>query len=76
MTETRDQKEKQKEEAEAYNAQNMKLLQVEEKQFREYASKVIREAEERGPHTKPLRKAAQAGAGILINPFYFNWDTN
>ena len=39
------------------------VTQVEERQFREYADKVIAEAESRGANTQPLRKAAKAGAG-------------
>ena len=42
---------------------NMALLQVEEKQFQEYASGVIKEANDRGAHIHPLKVAAKTGAG-------------
>lgn len=39
------------------------VTQVEERQFQEYAQKVIAEAGSRGANTQPLHKAAKAGAG-------------
>ncbi len=63
MAEVRRHQVKEREDKEAHIAQNMKLLQVEEEQFQEYARRVIGEARQRGPHTQPLKKAAQAGAG-------------
>ena len=42
---------------------NMALLHVEEKQFQEYASGVIKEAHDRGAPIYPLKVAAKTGAG-------------
>ena len=66
MSEVRQRKEEQKKEERAYKDHNMKLLKVEEEQFQEYAERVIGEAEKRGAHTQPLRKAAKTGAGMVL----------
>ena len=42
---------------------NEALLQEEEKQFQEYAGRVIKEAKHRGRNPYPLVKAAQEGPG-------------
>ena len=42
---------------------HQKMLEVEEKQFQEYANKVIEEAGARGAPTEVLKKAASLGAG-------------
>ena len=41
------------------------VLEVEEKQFQEYANMVIKEAEARGAPTEVLKKAASLGAGVF-----------
>ena len=41
----------------------MELLAIEERQFQEYATKVIDHCEKGGRNTYPLRKAAQPGHG-------------
>ncbi|ELU10324.1 hypothetical protein CAPTEDRAFT_176680 [Capitella teleta] len=47
---------------------NQELLEKEEAQFNEYATKVIKHAEENGRNTYPLHKAALAGAGGGLGP--------
>ena len=51
------------EEALALDRKNEELVELEERQFQEYANKVITHAEKGGRNTYPLRKAAKEGAG-------------
>ena len=46
------------------------VAQIEERQFQEYAQKVIAEAGRRGANTQPLHKAARAGAGQHLSALY------
>lgn len=49
---------------------NLDLLALEEKQFQEYASKVIDHCEQGGRNTYPLRKAAREGHGGGRGPVF------
>lgn len=49
---------------------NEELVQKEEKQFKEYASKVIEHCEKNGRNVYPLRKAAMEGAGGGLGPVF------
>lgn len=49
------------------------VAQIEERQFQEYAQKVIAEAGRRGANTQPLHKAAKAGAGQQLSALYIRY---
>lgn len=54
----------------ALDQANMELLAVEERQFQEYAKKVIDHCEKGGRNVYPLRKAAQPGHGGGAGPVF------
>ena len=56
-----------REEERKHTDENNTLLRVEERQFQEYAQRVIGEASDRGAPTQPLWTAAKSGAGIYIH---------
>jgi len=56
--------------ARALDRANLELLNVEEQQFQEYASKVIHHCENGGRNVYPLRKAARAGHGGGSGPVF------
>lgn len=58
--------EKEKAEDLALMDAHQEMLEVEEKQFQEYVSKVIEEAGTRGAPTQVLKKAASVGAGEVL----------
>lgn len=54
----------------ALDKANRELLQKEEAQFQEYATKVIDHCEQGGRNVYPLRKAAKEGAGGGLGPVF------
>ncbi|KAH3715195.1 cilia- and flagella- associated protein 210-like [Dreissena polymorpha] len=60
----------QKQQALALDKANIELLALEEKQFQEYATKVIEHCEKGGRNTYPLRKAAAPGHGGGAGPVF------
>ncbi|XP_046568387.1 coiled-coil domain-containing protein 173-like [Haliotis rubra] len=54
----------------ALDKANMDLLDIEERQFQEYANKVIDHCEKGGRNVYPLRKAAKQGAGGGAGPIF------
>lgn len=49
---------------------NHELLELEERQFQEYAKAVIDDSERRGRKTLPLHRAAREGAGGGLGPVF------
>ncbi|WAQ94164.1 CC173-like protein [Mya arenaria] len=71
QSDTRKTKEEiEKEQALALDAANVQLLNLEEQQFQEYASKVIEHCDKGGRNTYPLRKAAAPGHGGGQGPVF------
>lgn len=62
--------EKQQQEMLAEDEENMKLLALEERQFQEYAQRVIEHCEKGDRNVYPLRKAAQPGVGGGRGPLF------
>lgn len=70
MDERRQDEENEKKAQLALDKANEELVLKEEKQFQEYASKVIDHCEKNGRNVYPLRKAAQEGAGGGLGPVF------
>lgn len=62
--------EKEREEQLALDKRNEELIRLEEKQFQEYARRVIEHCERSGRNTIPLKKAAREGAGGGLGPVF------
>ena len=54
----------------AYAKKDLEICEAEEKQFQEYANKVINYADENGRPTHMLKRAANAGAGGGLGPIF------
>ncbi|KAK2148070.1 hypothetical protein LSH36_518g02010 [Paralvinella palmiformis] len=61
---------KERDEQLALDKRNEELIGVEEKQFQEYARRVIDHCEKSGRNTIPLKKAAREGAGGGLGPVF------
>ena len=53
-----------------YDKESVKLIELEEKQFQEYAGKVIDHARKGGRNLYPLEHAAKSGAGGGLGPIF------
>lgn len=62
--------EQQREQELELDKRNQQLLDLEERQFQEYARRVIDHCEKGGRNTFPLHKAAQEGAGGGLGPTF------